>query len=188
MRKTVLLGLSIASLLAAGCASHPPAGSQPQQPVVVPIASAPSPWQAVSDQLAKLVQGSDTQVTQTANGLRVTLPANDGFATGSARITPSLRNGLGPVVQVLSTHPELQAAITGYTDNTGNAQANVALSKRRAYAVRHFLITRGIAGNRLSADGAGAANPIADNGTAQGRAANRRIEIDLSMAGGSANQ
>lgn len=67
--------------------------------------------------------------------------------------------------------------IEGHTDNVGRAAANTTLSRRRAEAVRVALISRGIAADRLIAEGFGAAKPIASNGSQEGRARNRRIEI-----------
>lgn len=67
--------------------------------------------------------------------------------------------------------------IAGHTDNVGRAAANTSLSLRRAEAVRAELIARGVAADRLVAQGMGAADPVATNGSEQGRARNRRIEI-----------
>jgi outer membrane protein OmpA-like peptidoglycan-associated protein len=67
--------------------------------------------------------------------------------------------------------------VEGHTDNVGRAGSNTTLSRRRAEAVRTALIARGVAADRLIAKGFGAANPIASNGSEQGRARNRRIEI-----------
>ena len=67
--------------------------------------------------------------------------------------------------------------ITGHTDSIGEPGYNVQLSKRRAESVKADLIRRGVAANRLSTDGVGAAEPKATNKTLQGRAINRRVEL-----------
>ena len=67
--------------------------------------------------------------------------------------------------------------VEGHTDSQGSASSNQDLSQRRAEAVRDYLVSRGIAGDRLTAQGFGPSRPIADNGTAEGRANNRRVEI-----------
>lgn len=70
-------------------------------------------------------------------------------------------------------------SVTGYTDSTGPAAYNQGLSERRANAVKSYLEGKGV--NDVSASGAGEANPVGDNGTREGRAMNRRVEIDVNM-------
>jgi outer membrane protein OmpA-like peptidoglycan-associated protein len=69
--------------------------------------------------------------------------------------------------------------ITGYTDNSGAADYNTKLSMQRAEAVRDYLISIGADPNKMEASGAGEDQPIADNSTKEGRAKNRRVEIEL---------
>lgn len=69
--------------------------------------------------------------------------------------------------------------VAGYTDSRGNAQYNRRLSAQRAAAVRTYLIEHGVAANKLRAKGYGAADPVADNSSSEGRAKNRRIEFKL---------
>ena len=71
-------------------------------------------------------------------------------------------------------------AVNGYSDNTGNDAINVPLSGNRAKSVADFLVAQGIAGDGVSSQGFGSANPIASNDTAVGRAQNRRVEITVS--------
>ena len=87
-----------------------------------------------------------------------------------------------PVLQVLADvvkkDPSLKIQIAGHTDNSGNAAANQALSERRANAVKQTLSEKyGVEASRLSAKGYGAEQPLADNGTEEGRAINRRVEL-----------
>ena len=70
--------------------------------------------------------------------------------------------------------------IEGYTDNRGTAAANLTLSAQRAKAVKAALVKLGSAPERIQSRGMGAARPVADNGTAEGRGRNRRIEVYLS--------
>ena len=92
-----------------------------------------------------------------------------------------LRNDATPVVgeiaRLLRTDPALKLSIEGHTDDSGDAARNKALSQRRAEAVVKALTQSGIAGARLRAAGFGAAKPIADNATDEGRARNRRVEL-----------
>ncbi len=78
----------------------------------------------------------------------------------------------------LKNNPSLRIRITGHTDSDGNATANIDLSKRRAASVKKYLLSNyGIADNRIQTDGKGAAEPVADNTTAAGKAKNRRVEF-----------
>jgi len=99
------------------------------------------------------------------------------FATGSANIDGATAVEVDNMAAILKAYPGVTVTVEGYTDNTGNADANVQLSNARANAVKARLIGKGIAANRVMAKGFGAANPVADNGTADGRAQNRRIEM-----------
>ena len=81
------------------------------------------------------------------------------------------------VYETLKAFPKTEIAIRGYTDNTGNYDYNVMLSRKRANAVRDYLVRKGINPLRITAEGYGPANPIATNSTAKGRAKNRRIEF-----------
>jgi outer membrane protein OmpA-like peptidoglycan-associated protein len=67
--------------------------------------------------------------------------------------------------------------VEGYTDATGRTEANRKLSEARARSVYEFLKSQGVADTRLAFQGLGQANPVADNGTKEGRARNRRVEI-----------
>lgn len=101
------------------------------------------------------------------------------FDTDSAVIKPSFRGPLDSVAQTLTQHPELAANVVGHTDSTGNPNYNMTLSQKRAQSVASYLTDRGVARNRLSAEGRGQTQPVADNGTEAGRAQNRRVEIYL---------
>jgi hypothetical protein len=80
-------------------------------------------------------------------------------------------------IQSLKANPSLHVEIEGYTDKTGASDRNLELSRERAASVKKWLTDRGIAGDRLSSEGYGASSPIADNGTIEGRAKNRRVEF-----------
>jgi outer membrane protein OmpA-like peptidoglycan-associated protein len=93
----------------------------------------------------------------------------------------TLRDDGMPVVaeidKLLRAQPDLKLAIEGHTDNSGNAQHNKDLSRQRAETVLDRLVAGGIDKARLSAAGYGAEKPLADNGSEEGRAKNRRVEL-----------
>lgn len=99
------------------------------------------------------------------------------FLSGSAELdVQSIRaiNGLAGLVRKCALEAGLFLSVAGHTDNTGNAEANLALSQARADAVRDAILARGVAGAAVQAEGFGDTQPIADNDTEEGRAANRR--------------
>jgi outer membrane protein OmpA-like peptidoglycan-associated protein len=101
------------------------------------------------------------------------------FETASDVITPKSRPTLDRAVAVLKEFPSVRVRIAGHTDDVGKREANVALSTRRAEAVRRYLVDAGIAADRLEIRGAGPDEPVDSNATKQGRARNRRIEFEL---------
>ncbi len=86
--------------------------------------------------------------------------------------------GLKQIADMLAAHPDLRLSIEGHTGNVGDATANMALSTKRAAAVRTCLVsTLSVSPTRLSSQGFGAARPVADNATTEGRQKNRRVEL-----------
>jgi len=78
---------------------------------------------------------------------------------------------------ILKEHPEIKISIEGHTDNTGSVGGNQKLSENRAAAVKAYLAKQGVSEDRMRTSGFGQSKPIADNKTAAGRAANRRVEF-----------
>lgn len=100
------------------------------------------------------------------------------FDTGKATLKPASTSTLDEVAATLKAHPELvRLVVEGHTDTTGGVVFNMELSRDRARAVVDALIARGIAPERLDAQGYGPTRPVADNQSEPGRAANRRVEL-----------
>ena len=101
------------------------------------------------------------------------------FATNKTRILPTSEEELNGLYNFLESHPEVRIKIVGHTDNVGKDEANQKLSEGRAEAVMKDLIRRGIAPERLEAEGRGETEPIDTNETEEGRQNNRRVEIHI---------
>jgi len=99
------------------------------------------------------------------------------FDTDKASLKPEGEEAVLEIVKVLKEDKHLKIAVHGYTDNTGSNGHNQNLSESRAETIVKELVKNGIDPSRLSAKGFGAQDPIADNGTAEGRAKNRRVEL-----------
>lgn len=122
--------------------------------------------------LAKLAAVKDEP-----RGLVITLSGSVLFASNRSELLPSARSRLDQVAEVLLSTRERNITVEGYTDSQGSDAHNLELSQRRADAVRDFLVQKEYQRDRIQARGMGEASPVADNGNAEGRANNRRVEI-----------
>ena len=116
-------------------------------------------------------------IRNTGDRLIVTMPQDILFDVDSAVVNASLRGDLLTVADSLQSYPDSTVQVIGHTDNTGSADYNQRLSRRRANSVADVLMRGGVRANRIDAFGRGEDQPIASNLTTQGRAQNRRVEI-----------
>lgn len=131
-------------------------------------------------EMEQATAGTGVAVTQTPdNQLKLSIPSDISFDTGSSEIKSNLRPILDQFAQGLSGQPNTEVRIIGHTDSTGSDAINNPLSVNRAASARNYLVSRGVNGQRIQIDGRGSYEPIADNNTYEGRAKNRRIEIFL---------
>jgi outer membrane protein OmpA-like peptidoglycan-associated protein len=108
----------------------------------------------------------------------ITLSGSVLFASAKSALLPAAQVKLNEVANALiKEDPLSKIVIEGHTDSQGTAAYNQDLSQQRAQAVRDYLVTRGIASDRITSQGFGLTRSIADNGSAEGRANNRRVEI-----------
>jgi outer membrane protein OmpA-like peptidoglycan-associated protein len=131
------------------------------------------PQNGVEMKLLTFIKDSNTQVTDTTwfDFDRLL------FDTNSAALQPSSQEQLSNVANILKAYPSVKLRIGGYTDNQGDASANLKLSQERADAVMQQLVGMGVDPSRLDAKGYGEDHPVADNSTDAGRAMNRRISM-----------
>ena len=129
------------------------------------------------------IGNGEVGIVNTGRELVVTLPEAITFDTGSAVLRGTLRDDLVALADNLNDFPDTTVDIIGHTDNVGDAGSNQRLSTRRAEAVYQVLLNAGVSGARMRAIGRGESEPKASNLTAEGRAANRRVEIIIRPRG-----
>ncbi|MBX3603090.1 MAG: OmpA family protein [Rubrivivax sp.] len=140
----------------------PPPAAPPPPPAVAPPAPAPAP-------AARPAPVSE----------KVTFAADAFFDFDKAVLKPDAQAKLTDLVdKTKGINLEVIIAV-GHTDSTGNAAYNQRLSVARAEAVKNFLVSKGIERNRVYTEGKGQAQPVADNRTREGRAKNRRVEVEV---------
>jgi len=137
----------------------------------------------LSDEATELEHIPGIRIERGAGALTVRFPEESLFAVGSAELSSTARARFREVGRVLRNNPDSRIFIAGYTDSTGKAQYNQSLSLRRAAAVRAALLAEGVAAERIEYVGFGDASPVASNETREGRAINRRVEIELRSSG-----
>lgn len=99
------------------------------------------------------------------------------FETGSATLKTSSAEQLKNIAEIMKAYPNVKLKIGGYTDNVGNADANLKLSQTRAENTMKELVKLGVDAKRLETEGYGEKHPVADNATEEGRQKNRRIDL-----------
>ena len=182
-----LAAITLSSIGLSGCASWCPNVCEPQRNVETTTdASAgvsggyiwSQDMQEQKESLEQATQGTTASVSQTDdNQLKLNLPSDTSFDPGRYAIKSGLRPILDHLALTLIRYPDTTVSIIGHTDSTGSDAVNNPLSVNRAKATRDYLMARGVIDDRISVEGQGSSEPIADNSTPSGRATNRRVEI-----------
>lgn len=110
-------------------------------------------------------------------GIVVRLASSSLFEGATADLMPSAHARLDRVAQALHEANARSIAVRGHTDRSGDDERDLALSRRRAAAVRAYLISRGVPADDVRAEGLGSSEPATSNASTEGRAENRRVEI-----------
>jgi outer membrane protein OmpA-like peptidoglycan-associated protein len=143
------------------------------------------------DQQAKemeAVLGEQDRLRRNQEQLQVVMPSDVTFSSGSAALQPGARDRLRRLAEVLGRYPRTTVQVIGNTDSRGTEASNDELSRRRARAVADELVASGVSAARISTLGRGASQPVATNDTPEGRAQNRRVEIDINPDQGLRNE
>jgi outer membrane protein OmpA-like peptidoglycan-associated protein len=121
-------------------------------------------------------QLADLNAQMTERGLMLTL-GDMLFDTGRYTIKPRAKNTLARLAAFLNQYQDRTVLVEGHTDSVGSDDNNMALSQRRADAVKNYLVTQGVAPSRMITSGKGESMPVVDNNTSSGRRQNRRVEV-----------
>ena len=123
------------------------------------------------------LSGTGVGVARQGDNLVLRMPSDVTFATNQSNIDPRFDSVLRDVAGVLAEYDRSLVDIVGHTDSSGGDAINQPLSERRALSVADALIRNGVQRERMYVAGVSSRAPVADNGTPQGRAQNRRVEI-----------
>ncbi|MBO3761290.1 OmpA family protein [Ciceribacter sp. L1K22] len=130
-------------------------------------------------ELRAQLQGTGISVTRNGDRIILNMPSNITFATDQYAVMPQFYPTLNSVAIVLRKFDKTLIDVNGHTDSTGSLQHNEQLSQNRAQSVANYLFGQGVDSRRVSAMGFGPSQPVAPNSTAEGRAQNRRVEIQI---------
>ncbi|RTQ50285.1 OmpA family protein [Hymenobacter gummosus] len=121
----------------------------------------------------------NARVERVGEGIKITFDSGILFDTNKSDLRPASITEIDNMAEVLKKYPDTNVLVEGHTDNTGSDAINQPLSERRAQAVAAETRARGVAAERITTQGYGSSQPVADNATAEGRQANRRVEIAI---------
>jgi outer membrane protein OmpA-like peptidoglycan-associated protein len=127
--------------------------------------------------MEKLAMAASLAVKEETRGTVITLPGSVLFPSNQSTLLPAAQEKLNHVAAALKNQDDHKMVVEGHTDSKGNETSNLDLAQRRATSVRDYLVAQGVAADKISAVGIGQGRPVADNGTPDGRAQNRRVEI-----------
>lgn len=125
------------------------------------------------------LEGTGVRVVREGDNITLVMPGNITFDTAKVDIKPDFTGVLDSVVLVVKEFDKTVLEVAGHTDSDGTDSSNLTLSQGRANSVANYLRGKGVKPERLTTVGYGEARPVADNGTAEGKALNRRVELTL---------
>ncbi|WP_286130662.1 OmpA family protein [Solirubrum puertoriconensis] len=121
----------------------------------------------------------NARVERVGEGIKITFDAGILFDTNKSDLRAASVQEIDKMAEVLKKYPDTNVIVEGHTDNTGSDAINQPLSERRAQAVANETMSKGVESGRITTKGYGSSQPVADNTTAEGRQANRRVEIAI---------
>src|SRR5215469_1249942 len=144
-------------------------------------------YQQLNQQMSAEVGAKQMQITRLQNAIRVSINSELLFPSGSWEMSERAKQSIAKVAAILAPHQKTKVIVSGYTDTTpigpglmkAGVTSNLVLSQKRADTVMQYMISQGVKPNLISAQGFGEADPVASNSTPEGRAKNRRVELNL---------
>ncbi|HEX8059891.1 MAG TPA: OmpA family protein [Cyclobacteriaceae bacterium] len=130
-----------------------------------------------AEELKKDLKGA--KVERVGEGILITFDSGLLFETDKSDLEAATKANLTQLAQTLKKYNDTNILVEGHTDNTGDDSYNMKLSDKRAASVENYLVTQGVAQNRVTTKGYGESQPVGDNTTASGRQANRRVEVAI---------
>lgn len=120
-----------------------------------------------------------SKVERIGEGILITFDSKAMFDINEFKLKPATINDLNDLSTILNKYGDTEILVRGHTDNSGSETYNQKLSQDRATSVRNFLFQKGVTSSRMTLEGFGELQPIADNSTSSGRSQNRRVEIAI---------
>lgn len=130
-----------------------------------------------AEELQKDLEGAE--IERVGEGIKITFREGIQFALNSAELSEASRTNLSELAETLKKYDDTNILIEGHTDITGTRDYNMVLSDKRAESVADYLKELGVAGKRITTEGYGPDQPVADNDTDYGRQQNRRVEVAI---------
>lgn len=122
---------------------------------------------------------ANAKVERVGEGIKITFDSGILFDTNSSTLRPASQADISKLAATLQKYPDTNVLVEGHTDNTGTDAINQPLSERRAQSVASSLTAQNVASSRITTKGLGSADPVGDNATAEGKQANRRVEVAI---------
>ena len=122
---------------------------------------------------------ANAKVERVGEGIKITFDSGILFDTNKADLRAASQTDITKMAAVLQKYPDTNVLIEGHTDASGSDAINQPLSERRAQAVASATIATGVDGSRITTKGLGSTDPMSDNTTAEGKQANRRVEVAI---------
>jgi outer membrane protein OmpA-like peptidoglycan-associated protein len=149
----------------------------PPPPAPAPVVPAPAPAPTPAPAPAPAPPPPPMPAPEPAKPREIMTLHDVHFAFDKSNLTPSAKDTLNVIVRYLKDHDDRNVEVQGHTDSIGSDAYNQGLSERRANAVKSYFVSQGVTASRISIHGFGETKPVADNGTKEGRAQNRRAVI-----------